>query len=529
MQPFHAPGGSGEILARYSFLEPLVAGRRVLEVGAVASTGGLTALALAERGASAVLSLDSDEDAIATASRASGHPFVQFRSASTAAELKAGTFDLVVVQDGAALAASPDRVAELARLLSPRGHLATSLPAPGAPTLAGLAGLDGPAEAPTYESFVGALQAVFPVVEVATQAVAVGWVVAAVGDAAPELAVDGGFGGAPEAAHYLAVCGHAPSGLRGMCLVTLPVGPVAQAAGELRASAEKARDDAAVERDRAAAVAERGAAAEAARDAACAEAAELRSALEAVRRELAGARAASEQSALAAEQARAALEEVLEARDGLTAELEGARSAADAARAEAASARAAADAAQDVAGTARGEAEALAVRGETSARRAERAEARLAELGAERDRVLERVRELEKALAAEREAARAERETAAALRAALADACRERDDARSAGLEKDAAAGRQAEALVRHEQRIAELEALARSQVADLEIAHREAARALAEAAEARARADEARFDADAARARARGAEEELRRAAADFASSRRDGGAAGS
>ena len=130
MHPFHAPGGSGEILARYSFLEPLLVGRRVLEVGAAAATGGLTALALAERGASAVVSVDEAEDAVLRAAEASRHPFVQFRPAAALSELPPGTFDLVVAHDGAALAASPDRVAELARLLSPRGHLATALPAP---------------------------------------------------------------------------------------------------------------------------------------------------------------------------------------------------------------------------------------------------------------------------------------------------------------------------------------------------------------------------------------------------------------
>lgn len=529
MQPFHAPGGSGEILARYSFLEPLVVGRRVLELGAAAATGGITALALAERGASAVISVDDDEGAVARAAAASAHPFVQFRSASGLAELPAGTFDLVVVQDGAALAASPDRVAELARLLSPRGHFATALPAPAAPSLAAISGLPVVGEAPTYESFVGALQAVFPVVEIATQAAAVGWVVAAVGDPSPELTVDGGFGGAPEAALYLAVCGQGPSGLRGMCLVTLPIAPVARAADELRAALERARGEADEQRRGAeGAVSERDSA-YSARDLAVAEASELRLALEAMRAELAAARGALEQSAQAAETARARLDEALEARDALATEAVELRAAADAARDEALAARAAADAAQDVAGTARAEAEALTARGDSAARRAERTERRLAEVETDRDRLAGRARELEDALAAEGAALAALREAAAALREELARARSELADARTVLAARQGEAAAERERADGLEQRLADLEALARSQARDLDIAHREAARALAEVGEARARADEARFDADAARARARGAEDELRRISADLAATQGDGGARGS
>jgi SAM-dependent methyltransferase len=242
MVPFHAPLGTGELLARVSFLEPLVAGRRVLEVGAVAATGGATAHALAERGAAEVVALDPDAAAVERAGRERPHARVAFRAGDVGSPgaTAPASFDLVLVHDGAALAAAPDRVAALAALLAPGGRLAAALPVPGAPALARLAGLAGADEAPGYDAFVGSLQAVFPAVEIATQTAAVGWVVAATGDAAPELAVDGAWSGEPDAAAYLAVCGDGPSGLAGMVLVTLPVAPLLEAR-EARERDDRAR------------------------------------------------------------------------------------------------------------------------------------------------------------------------------------------------------------------------------------------------------------------------------------------------
>src|SRR5215208_3391380 len=98
MASFYARNGAGDLLARYSFIEPLLAGKRVLELGAARATAGASALFLAERGAAAVLSLEEEDDAIAAAREAGHHPFVQFR-AGAESELPAGAFDLVLVAD----------------------------------------------------------------------------------------------------------------------------------------------------------------------------------------------------------------------------------------------------------------------------------------------------------------------------------------------------------------------------------------------------------------------------------------------
>src|SRR6266542_792097 len=131
MGSFYARNGAGDLLARYSFIEPLLEGKRVLEIGAARATDGGSALFLAERGAAAVLSLEPAEEDLAAAREAGHHPFVQFRSGAPE-ELRAGTFDLVLVADGAALARAPEQVATLRRLLAPSGRLVTAVSAGGA-------------------------------------------------------------------------------------------------------------------------------------------------------------------------------------------------------------------------------------------------------------------------------------------------------------------------------------------------------------------------------------------------------------
>jgi hypothetical protein len=417
MRAYHAVGGPGELLARTSFLEPLAARRRVLELGAAGATGGLSARALAERGAAAVLAADEDADGLAAAAAGSPHPAVEYRALGPG-ELPEGPFDLVLVHDGAALAAAPERAAALAALLAPGGHLVAALPVDGAPSLAALARADAAgAAAPAYESFVGCLEAVFPVVEVATQAATLGWTIATASEAGPELTVDASHGEAAEAAAYLAICGATPSGLAGVVLVTLP------AAAALRDAAARAATDVDAVRD---ALAQARAEALAAGG----------------RAEEAGRRAASVE------------EDLVQLRERLAAEAE----------------------------------------------RAGRAEREIAELRA-------RVGEREAALAA--------------ARAAEAERARERDEARRDWMARAKEARAWADAMVRLEQRIAELEALATQQAREVEIAHDETARAGADAADARARAEEARYEADGALRRAEGAEAELRRLTRDLEAGR--------
>ena len=194
MSRFYARNGAGDLLARYSFIEPLLAGKRVLEVGAAAATAGSSALFLAERGAAMVVSLEADPGAIEEAAREAQHPFVQFKALALDA-LPERAFDLVVHGDGVALAGDPDQVAALRRALVPRGRLVTAIPAPGAEGLPRLAGESSPAEPPTFEAFVGLLGEHFSHVEVATQSVTVGYVLAMGDVPEPEVSIDGSLAG----------------------------------------------------------------------------------------------------------------------------------------------------------------------------------------------------------------------------------------------------------------------------------------------------------------------------------------------
>ena len=283
--------------------------------------------------------------------------------------------------------------------------------------LGALAGLSAPREAPGYESFLGSLEAVFPVVEVATQSASVGWVIAAASDPDPELAVDGAHGEPPEAAAYLALCGDTPSGLSGMVLVTLP------AAQALREAAARATVDPIELRADAAA---------------------------------AGAEAIAQWA------------------------------------------------------------------------RADDAERRVAEAVAEAPRAREAILAAEERTRAVDAECAALRVRVAELEAALATASsveqertRERDEARRESFTRAREARAWADAQGRVEQRMAELDTLARSSVHDAEIAHDQAARAIADAEQARARAEGARYEADAACRRTELAEAELRRLLEDLAEGR--------
>jgi chromosome segregation ATPase len=520
MAPFYSANGAGEILPRYSFLEPLLPGRRVLEVGAAGATDGASAVFLAERGAAAVLSLDAAEG-VERAAQAAHHPFVQFRSSDPAA-LPRGAFDLVVLADGAALAADPARVAELKALLADDGLLVAALRAPGGAGLAAFQGERPPGldELPAYESFAGALAAEFEVVEMATQSAMVGYVLApGQPGEEPEITVDGSLAGPAEATWYLAICGAEPSGLGGLTLVALPPRPLADAA--------VANGEAARAHQGCLAAAEAGADTEALRRAV----AEREDALVAKDVEVAEAlgRVAERERLVAEKDARLAeLEVEADAgrvrADGLARELEREREA----RFEA---QAALDRAQAVARDVEAQRDAVRARlhelegREQEGRGAAEEVARLrAELEGERSSRLE--------VEASAQAARAEAQAArAGVQSALARV--EGAEGRAAELEQalDEARRREAEARAEAEARSAALDV--RSAELEMRAAEQEARLAELEAALARSRealaareaeAEESRRGADAA-AQARLAEVEAEREGlrAELASARQD------
>jgi chromosome segregation ATPase len=503
MAPFYAASGAGELLPRYSFLEPLLDGRRVLELGAAGATDGASAVFLAERGAAAVLSVDEPEGA-ERAAQAAHHPFVQFRAVDPAS-LPRGTFDLVVIADGAGLATDPTRVAELKGLLADDGLLVAAIRAPGGAGLLALHGERPPGadEVPAYESFAGALAAEFEVVEMATQSAMVGYVLApGQPGEEPEITVDGSLAGPAEAAYYLAICGAEPSGLEGLTLVALPPRPLAEAAVEHGEAARAHQGCLAAADDTEAlrrAVAER-------EEALVAKDVEIAEGL---------ARVAERERLVAEKDARLGELEV---------DAEAARVRADGVGGELERERETLFEAQAARDALRARVQELEMRGEAGERAAEEASRTRAELDSERTSRIE--------IEASAQAARAEAQAArAGVQSALARA--EGAEGRAAELEQalDEVRHREADARAETESRSAaldvrsaELEMRAAEQearVAELEAALARSREALgaSEAAEAKARTDEgeAAHRAEVAEARAAGAEEAAGKAGAEL------------
>src|SRR5215472_12991891 len=129
--------GPSELLPRYIFAEPLFADRSVLEIGAVASTGGRSAQFLSARGARSVLACDSDLGAVDAAQRALGGPDLHFR-ANVFDDLGSGSFDVALVADLSDYVRSPDLIRELRRLLGDAGFLLGGLRNPAGLALAQL-------------------------------------------------------------------------------------------------------------------------------------------------------------------------------------------------------------------------------------------------------------------------------------------------------------------------------------------------------------------------------------------------------
>ncbi|MFZ5468167.1 MAG: hypothetical protein ACOZIN_01915 [Myxococcota bacterium] len=117
--------GQAELLPRYLLIAPLIAGKRVLEMGAVATTAGLTAHFLSLRGAKHVLALDPDSDAIFRASKTVGSPTVQFR-VDNVSLVEPGTFDFALVADLTSL--DEPMVLALRRALTKSGRLLGGIP-----------------------------------------------------------------------------------------------------------------------------------------------------------------------------------------------------------------------------------------------------------------------------------------------------------------------------------------------------------------------------------------------------------------
>ena len=237
--PFRTLGPS-ELLPRYVFVEPLFARRRVLEVGAVASTAGASARFLRLRGARAVVACDDHAEAVGAAAAGNEDPSLRFR-ACVFEDLEPGSFDLLLVADLAPYVRAPALMAALLRLRAPHGVLVGGLRNPAGLALSRLAELE-PADAPpTFGQALDALSAHLPSVEVATQAPVLGYQLAF--ERSEGLQVDGALAGEGEAAYYVLLAGEAPVQGCEPVWVQLPPEPLAFAGSRLEAQEGRARQE----------------------------------------------------------------------------------------------------------------------------------------------------------------------------------------------------------------------------------------------------------------------------------------------
>ena len=232
--------GGSELLPRYLLLEPLLKGRRVLEIGALGPIGTLGASFCLERGAKTVVSSGTHEE-IARRTRTDLPEGVELRALEEIAA--ADRFDVIVLHDASSLltAGGTERFRER---LAPGGRLlAVALNARAAD-------LNGPVPTggPGYSELVAKLSQSFLSVQVVLQSPLLGYTLVPYGVENPDTAVDGTLAGAVQPSHYLLLCGQEPLVFDELSLVALPAQPLLEGRGatgpvEARGDARSGTED----------------------------------------------------------------------------------------------------------------------------------------------------------------------------------------------------------------------------------------------------------------------------------------------
>lgn len=231
--------GLSELLPRYVFAESLYARRRVLEIGAVASTEGQSALFLLKRGARAVMAADSDLAAVDAAQARWATSEVRFRP-TFFEDLDPGIFDVVMVADLSPYVRAPQLFKELTRVLAPHGHVVGGLRNPAGMALWQLLEAEEGDAPATYGQLLDVMSSSFPSVEVATQSPVLGYQLAM--DKGEGLCVDGSLVEMSEASYFLVMAGHTSVRELDPTWVQLRPEPLLMSSARLAEAAQRARD-----------------------------------------------------------------------------------------------------------------------------------------------------------------------------------------------------------------------------------------------------------------------------------------------
>lgn len=233
------PLGLSELLPRYVFAESLLARRRVLEVGAVVSTGGESAAFLIKKGARSVLACDSNEHAIAEAQKRWNQANLHYRL-DVFETLEPASFDVIAVADLTGWAKAPEKLQALMQLLAPHGYLLGGLRHPSGLALAHLLEPENKDVWLTCGQLLDALTPHFSSVQVASQTPALAYQFHF--EQLDGLQVDRSLSVESEPAYFVVIAGSEPTHALGPRCVQLPPEPLSLSKNRIAEYSQRARD-----------------------------------------------------------------------------------------------------------------------------------------------------------------------------------------------------------------------------------------------------------------------------------------------